>query len=173
MLPNPNVLVREYREPTDGRWAEALLNDQLSGRLQARRGELIDVLTLHPLVAEDADGPAGLLCYSVDEDGWELAAMVTARQGRGTGTALVQALLVRAREAGCGRVWVVTTNDNMGALRFYQRRGFRLRTLRPGAVDEARRLLKPSIPDVGQDGIPLRDELELELPLGARTPDSR
>jgi hypothetical protein len=62
-------------------------------------------------------------------------------------------------------VWLVTTNDNLVALRFYQRRGFRLSALRPGAVDEARRRLKPAIPDAGAFGIPLRDELELELRL--------
>ena len=70
-----------------------------------------------------------------------------------------------ARDAGCTRLWLVTTNDNVDALRFYQRRGFRLRALRPGAVDEARRELKPEIPEIGDHGIPLRDELELELDL--------
>jgi hypothetical protein len=58
----------------------------------------------------------------------------------------------------------VTTNDNLGALRFYQRRGLRLVALHVGAVAESRRL-KPSIPEVGHDGIPIRDELELELEL--------
>ena len=72
-----------------------------------------------------------------------------------------------ASEAGCRRLWVVTTNDNLGALRFYQRRGFRLAALRPGAVDASRALLKPEIPSLGNDGIPLRDEIELELSLEA------
>jgi hypothetical protein len=62
---------------------------------------------------------------------------------------------------------VVTTNDNLGALRFYQRRGFVLAALRPGAITEARRTLKPEISEIGADGIPIRDELELELPAAA------
>jgi hypothetical protein len=66
----------------------------------------------------------------------------------------------------CRRIWVLTTNDNVDALRFYQRRGFRLGALRPGAVDEARRTRKPEIPEIGDHGIPLRDEIELELLLG-------
>jgi ribosomal protein S18 acetylase RimI-like enzyme len=74
---------------------------------------------------------------------------------------LVDALVRRVGSGG--RIWLVTTNDNVDALRFYQRRGFRLRALRPGAVDEARRLLKPRIPATGIYGIELRDELELEL----------
>jgi hypothetical protein len=59
----------------------------------------------------------------------------------------------------------VTTNDNLGALAFYQRLGFRLSALRPGAVDEARATLKPEIPATGEEGLPLRDELELSFPL--------
>jgi ribosomal protein S18 acetylase RimI-like enzyme len=79
----------------------------------------------------------------------------------GIGSALVMALVDRVGPGG--RIWVVTTNDNVDALRFYQRRGFRLRAVRPGAVDEARRTLKPEIPAAGRYGIPLRDEVELEL----------
>jgi hypothetical protein len=60
-------------------------------------------------------------------------------------------------------VWLVTTNDNLDALRFYQRRGFRLAKLRRGAVDAARSRLKPTIPEVGSFGIPIRDEIVLEL----------
>jgi hypothetical protein len=72
--------------------------------------------------------------------------------------------------AGCRHYWVVTTNDNVDALRFYQRRGFRLTTIRCGAVDQSRRTLKPQIPVIGDYGIPLRDEIELaqDLPLSIR-----
>jgi RimJ/RimL family protein N-acetyltransferase len=66
--------------------------------------------------------------------------------------------------AGVGRVWLITTNDNTAALRFYQRLGFDLVALHRDAVDAARSI-KPSIPLVGNDGIPIRHELELELRL--------
>ncbi|WP_215909533.1 hypothetical protein [Streptacidiphilus fuscans] len=77
----------------------------------------------------------------------------------------------RVRAAGAGDrawiaellgAWLVTTNDNLDALRFYQRRGLRIVGVAPGAVDAARRF-KPSIPVTGEYGIPLRDELTLEL----------
>jgi hypothetical protein len=67
------------------------------------------------------------------------------------------------------RLWLVTTNDNVDALRFYQRRGFRLAELRPEAVTLSRRALKPEIPMVGAHGIELRDELELDLELRAQS----
>ena len=61
--------------------------------------------------------------------------------------------------------WLITTNDNLDALRFYQRRGFRITAIHAGAVDDSRARLKPEIPEAGDHGIPLRDELELELTL--------
>jgi hypothetical protein len=60
---------------------------------------------------------------------------------------------------------VTTTNDNLDALRFYQKRGFQIVAVRPGAVDESRRV-KPSIPVIGEHGIPIRDEIELERAVG-------
>jgi hypothetical protein len=60
---------------------------------------------------------------------------------------------------------LTTTNDKLSALRFYLRGGFRLIQVRLGAVDDARRL-KPSIPTVGEYGIPMHDELDLCRVLG-------
>ena len=117
------------------------------------------------LVAVDGGEPAGLLTYILGEDGCEVLTLHTAIQWQGAGSALLHAVANLARDAGCARLWLVTTNDNVDALRFYQRRGFRLRALRAGAVDEARRGVKPEIPWIGDHGIPLRDELELELDL--------
>ena len=68
----------------------------------------------------------------------------------------------RRAEQGAIGCLVDTTNDNVDALRFYQRRGYQIVAVRPGAVDEARRTLKPTIPEVGRSGIPMRDELTLE-----------
>ena len=66
--------------------------------------------------------------------------------------------------AGCRRLWLITTNDNLPALRFYQRRGFVLAALHRDAIAASRRL-KPQIPLLGLDNIPIRDELELEMAL--------
>ncbi len=65
---------------------------------------------------------------------------------------------------GCDsiEVWLITTDANLHALRFYQRRGLVLAALHRNAVEAARRI-KPEIPLIGNDGIPIRDELELEL----------
>jgi GNAT superfamily N-acetyltransferase len=153
--------VRPYDPSRDEAWAERAVTDGLGGRRQVRRGEAVDVLAVPGLVAERDGTPVGFLAYVPGTDEWELLAVVAVERWRGAGTALVEAL---CGLAGPSPVWLVTTNDNLDALRFYQRRGFRLRALRPGAVDEVRRALKPSIPAVGAHGIPLRDELELIRP---------
>ena len=146
-------------------WAEPLVAAEMGGRWQVRRGERVDALRPPGLVAERDGRPVGLLTAAPHDDGWELVLLLATVRRRGVATTLVEHLLAEARAAGALRVWVVTTNDNLGALAFYQRCGFRLSALRPGAVDEARATLKPEIPPTGQDDVPIRDELELAVDL--------
>lgn len=148
----------------DRGWIEGFLVEIGALRV-ARRGELLLTLDYPMLVAHEDGSPAGLLTYIVADADCEILTLHATRRWRGAGTALVAAVGEVARGLGCSRLWVLTTNDNVDAIRFYQRRGFRLSTLRPGGVDEARRRLKPEIPDVGEYGIPLRDEIELTMEL--------
>lgn len=156
------MTIRPYRE-SDRSWAVQLMNDEFGGPLHARRGELIDVLAFPGFFFEQGGRPVGLLTYRRENGDCELVFIGAVERHRGIGTALVDAL--REEVADCDRIWLVTTNDNLEALRFYQRRGFALAALRVGAVDEARRSVKPQLPRVGEFGIPMRDELELELRL--------
>ncbi len=130
----------------------------------ARKGELVDA-TAHPqLIAGELQG---VLTYVIDGEDCEVLTLHAEPRHTGAGTALLDAVARLAGEAGCSRLWLITTNDNVDALRFYQRRGFRLTNVHVGAVDDARARLKPQIPKIGDHGIPLRDELELELLLAA------
>jgi GNAT superfamily N-acetyltransferase len=136
------------------------------------RGAVHEVRDLPCLVATDGIRWLGVAAYRVDGHECELVLIETFERGHGTGTALLEAVVEEARAAGAHRLWLVTTNDNLDALRFYQRRGLRLVRLRPGAVTEARRLLKPEIPLTGNHDIPIRDELELEMDLTGADPDA-
>ena len=120
-------------------------------------------------IAERAGRIAGLVTYEVRGGTLEIATINALDLYRGIGTMLIEAVRAEAKRLGCYQVMLTTTNDNIGALRFYQRRGFRLVELRPGAVTRARRA-KPEIPMTGEYGIPLRDELDLirSVPLYAR-----
>jgi ribosomal protein S18 acetylase RimI-like enzyme len=124
-------------------------------------GGPVDASALPGWLAERDGEVLGLLTYRITDS---LADIVTinAFAGGGLGGELVGALVGDLRRAGVSRLRVTTTNDNTRALRFYQRAGFRLSALRVDAVTEARRT-KPQIPEVGEDGIPVRDELELVM----------
>jgi GNAT superfamily N-acetyltransferase len=117
------------------------------------------------LLAEQHDGTvAGAVTWLVEGDACELITIDAVAEGQGLGTALLEGACAAAATAGCRRIHLTTTNDNLRALAFYQHRGFALRELRAGAIAEARRL-KPEIPLVAGNGIPIRDELVLERPL--------
>jgi ribosomal protein S18 acetylase RimI-like enzyme len=128
------------------------------------RGRVHDGSRLPALVAVEADELVGLATYEVSADQFELVTLEAFRSRQGVGSALLEAVIAAARTNGCARLWLITTNDNLDALRFYQRRGLRIVAVHAGAVDEARRL-KPEIPLTGEHGIPIHDELELELVL--------
>jgi ribosomal protein S18 acetylase RimI-like enzyme len=128
-------------------------------------GERIHPADLRGFAALDADRVVGHASYRIVANGCELTSIAADPPRKGIGSKLMDAVLVAARAAGCTRIWPTTTNDNLDALRFYQRRGFRLEALRPGAVDRARERLKPELPEIGSHGIPMRDELDLALML--------
>jgi GNAT superfamily N-acetyltransferase len=152
-------------EPGDRGALQAFLERRFSARV-ARRGELIDALAQPSLLALDGDRLAGVLTYIVGSAECEVLTLHAEQRFGGVGSALIEAVRDVAAQAGCTRLRLTTTNDNLDALRFYQRRGFRLDVLRAGAVDDCRARLKPEIPRTGDYGIPLRDELELVLDVG-------
>jgi ribosomal protein S18 acetylase RimI-like enzyme len=130
----------------------------------ARLGELIDTSGLPGFWALDANGTRiGLLLVRPDpQRGLEVISLSARPEGSGAGRALMNAALDAARDAGERRLWLSTTNDNTRAIRFYQRWGMDLVALHRDAVTRSRENLKPSIPMLGQDNIPLRHEIELE-----------
>ena len=146
--------------PADHAWAAELLAEDFGAPVVVSRGVLHDPLTLRGFVARVNGEPVGLVTYRVEQDECELVTI----NGPGVGAALLYAAVGQARLLGCRRIWLVTTNDNVRALRFYQRHGWDLVALHRDAVTHGRRL-KPSIPELGMDGIPIRHELELELRL--------
>jgi len=133
----------------------------------ASSGRLHDV-TEQPGVVALLDGRfAGVVTWVPRPAGepWEVLTVHSAVERVGAATALLAEVSRRATAEGVPYLWLITTNDNTQALRFYQRRGWRLIEVRAGAVDRARRDLKPEIPVLGNDDIPIRDELVLRYEL--------
>jgi len=104
----------------------------------------------------------GLLTYNLEDNGMcEITTLNSMESSTGIGTALVDYLKVTMKEMKVKRLWLITTNDNLDALRFWQKRDFSLVAVHRDAIQQARRI-KPQIPITGIDGIPIRDEIELE-----------
>lgn len=132
------------------------------GSFVVAHGERMRPAELPGFVAMRDGRIVGHVAYRIARHEAEVVSLVAVPERAGTGTALLDATLEVARTAGCHRAWLTTTNDNVDALRFYQRRGFVFAALRRGAMDELRQTLKPSLPRTGLHGIPMRDELDLE-----------
>jgi ribosomal protein S18 acetylase RimI-like enzyme len=115
-------------------------------------------------VALRDDEIVGHISYRGQGKRCEIVSIDAEPQHSGIGSRLLDAVVEAASAEGFEVAWLTTTNDNLDAIRFYQRRGFRFCALRRGAVDEAR-AIKPRIPEVGSYGIPVHDELDLELEL--------
>ena len=114
------------------------------------------------LIAFDKYEWVGEITYQFLEDCCEIVTLDSVRERHGLGTKLIDTVVEEARKQHCKRVFLITTNDNLNALGFYQKRGFQLVKINRGAVNEAR-MIKPSIPLIGMNNIPLRDEIELEI----------
>lgn len=136
-------------------------------RTVVSRGRQHDAATLPAVIAQIGGERLGMATYNIEEDQAELVTIDAFVQGARIGTALLSAVAEVATAAGCSRLWLITTNDNLDALRFYQRRGLRMVAVHRGAVDEARGV-KAQIPTRGDFGIPVHDEIELELLLPGR-----
>ncbi|MFN8485104.1 MAG: GNAT family N-acetyltransferase [Anaerolineae bacterium] len=149
---------------SDADWVRAWIAAHWAAPYVVVHGVVYTPDNLSGFAAFEVGRVVGLITYTVADDACEIVTLDSHSGGRGVGTALVEAVVGAARAVGCRRLWLITTNDNLDALRFYQRRGFRLAAVYPGAVEAARRL-KPQIPLVGDYGIPIRDEIALEMPL--------
>ena len=119
---------------------------------------------LDGFIAFDRHEWVGEITYTISEHDCEIVSLDSMREGQGLGTRLINAVIEEARKQTCRRVFLITTNDNLNALGFYQKRGFELVKMHRGAVNESRKI-KPSIPLLGMNNIPLRDEIELEMKL--------
>ena len=156
-------VVRELT-PEDKPWVQGVLRRYWASMVQVSRGRSIQADVLPGFAAMRDDEAVGLLTYEIRGDACEIVTHNSLAGHGGIGSCLLAAVRAKAREAGCKRLWLVTTNDNTPALRFYQRREFDIVAFHRDAVRESRRL-KPEIPDAGLDGIPIRHEIEMEYPL--------
>ena len=149
-------------EDSDREWLRETLTQLAQVRIVSRGRLTEDAATLPGFLAERAGAKVGYALVRIESDELEVVALEALTRRQGIGTALLAAAADEGRKAGCARAWLIATNDNLGAVRFYQRRGWDLVALHRDAVTAGRQL-KPEIPEVGDYGLPIRHELEFEL----------
>ena len=134
------------------------------GEEMVTRGKVYRPEHLEGFVVEDGEEWLGLLTFAIEATECEITSLDSLREEQGIGSKLIDQVIEETRRRGCTRLFLITTNDNLNALGFYQRRGFEIAAIHRGAVNESRKI-KPGIPLVGYNNIPLRDEIELEMSL--------
>lgn len=141
------------------------VNEQIveswAGPFVVTKGVLHDTRTHAGFVAVDNGAVTGYILYHLADGNCEITVLESLLEGHGIGKALMHAVLQMAQEANCRRLWLITTNDNTHAIRFYQRLGYTLCAVHLNAIKESRKL-KPQIPLLGEDEIPILHEFEFE-----------
>ena len=147
---------------SDRDWVARRITESWGAETVVAHDEIYRPAELPGFAAMFEDEIAGLLTFHIQGKACEIVTLDSWREGLGVGSALIEAATQAARRVGCRRLWLITTNDNTHALRFYQKRGFVIAAIHVNTLEKARRLI-PEIPLIGEDGIPLRDEIELEM----------
>jgi ribosomal protein S18 acetylase RimI-like enzyme len=155
-------IVARFSNKDDREWITEVLLDNWASNIIVTRGITYEADKLLGIIVEIDGIRLGLLTYMMKDGELEIITMNALKKGVGVGTALLNEAEVIARKNGCLRIWLITTNDNTDALRFYQRRGFEIVAVHRYAIEESRKL-KPQLPFAGKYGIPIRDEIEMEM----------
>ena len=124
------------------------------------RNKVIDATKLDGFLLLEENKIIGLITYTYFDNICEIVTLDSKKEGIGIGSNLLQKVEETAINNNYKKIRLITTNDNLKALQFYQKRGYFLTNLYPNAMDNVRKL-KPNVPLIGENNIPLRDELEL------------
>lgn len=162
-MENDVIEIREVK-PDDRQWIKDLLTKRWRSAKIITRGKIHNALNLPGLAAVSGEKPAGLLTYRVENNECEIITFDAIEQGKGVGSLLISSIINKAKDKHWKRLWLITTNDNLEAQEFYKKKGFLVTAVYKNAIDESRKL-KPEIPLIGQNEIPIKDEIEFELKL--------
>jgi ribosomal protein S18 acetylase RimI-like enzyme len=163
MVSMKNDISMRPLDDSDRVWLPGFIAQHWGAEFVLAHDERIEPAGLPGFVVEEDGVLAGLITYRIKDTACEVVTIDSLQPNQGIGSALLDAVVETARTAGCKRLWLVTSNDNLNALSFYQKRGLRLVGLRSGVMERYRQF--KNIPQLGESGIPIRDELELEMEL--------
>ncbi len=157
-----NVLKMRSATKDDSNWLQEIMEKEWGGLPLVIRGKKYYPHSLEGIIAENDKGIAGFLFYEIQNHDCEIIVFEVFDKFKGAGTLMLDKLKETAKNKNCKRIYLMTTNDNLDAFRFYQRRGFNICGIHIDSVKVSRKI-KPTIGMVGDHGIPVRDEIDLEF----------
>lgn len=149
-------------EKKDRAEIKELLKKYWASEMIVSRGNIFDASALPGFISTKDNQILGFITYNIKGDQLEITTLNSEFENCGVGTELIKAVKDFAASICIKRIWCITSNDNLHAKRFYQKKGFHIIAVHKNAVELSRKL-KPEIPLCGLDDIPIRDEIELEL----------
>lgn len=155
-----SIAIRSLGED-DLNWLCQVIEKEWSSIRVVSRGKVHYVDQLMGFVAIQKRKRVGLLTFKIDDQECEIITLNSLKENTGIGSKLIAKIEEYTSSMDCRRIWLVTTNDNLNAIRFFQKKGYSLSAFYRNAVEDSRRL-KPEIPLIGIDGIHIKDEIELE-----------
>lgn len=156
-----DIVIVAPRETAQKEWLKILWQKEWGGDPMVSGPHRYHLSDLMALLALHQGSPVGAVTWSAHGTEGEIVSLNALTEGQHVGTRLIRAVEDTAQRQGLKRLYLVTTNDNLRALAFYQKRGYQLHSVNRGAVDRARKT-KPTIPVVAENGIPIHDELVLD-----------
>jgi len=158
------IKIREIKS-TDLDWIKNVWRKRWGGDFVVTRGKIHRPEKLKGFIAEVKNKRVGLITFKIRKRDLEILSLDSFLEKRGIGSRLVKRVIEFAKKERLNKIWLITTNDNLTSLKFWQKRGFFLSKIYPSAIDKITRKIKPQIPKIGAFGIPIRDEIKLEIKL--------
>ncbi|GHT98931.1 N-acetyltransferase [Spirochaetia bacterium] len=152
-----------YREKTEE--DNEIINKIIRGwgsDIIVSRGQKYTAKNTNGILAFCNNNVVGICLYNIVNNNCEIVLLEVFEKNKGIGTELIKKTKDISINKNCKRIWVVTSNDNIDALRFYQKCGFIMANIYINSFDKLRKI-KPEIPLIGNYNIPIRDEIELEI----------
>ena len=161
MSHNKKNIVLRHNNNLDEEWINKLLIEYWSDTIVVTRGRKHDASSLPSIIAELDGRRMGVLTYCINREECEIISLISLVKRAGVGTKLLRSIEMTALDMKCKRIWLVTTNDNEVAVKFYLKNGYRIKAVHKDAIEKSR-ILKSTIPMYSPDGVPIKDEIEIE-----------
>jgi len=160
-----NIIYRQILNK-DKKWINSFLGKHWGSNKVIAHNKIYYPIKLKGFIAENKKNKIGLITYKIEKRNCEIVTLNSEVENKGIGTNLVNMVITEAKKKKCKKVWLITTNDNIKSIYFYQKLGFQLIKVYPDAVKESRKI-KPEIPLKSHNGIKINDELEFSLKIKA------